>query len=214
MTIEQVRQTIRSQADEKRRLSNQKRGISDSIGTPLGKVRPLAKKLGHRPDMARQLWSGGVYEERLLAMMIIKPDDLSPDEIENWVTEADPLLSDELAFRVLKTRELDLDHWKGRSDKLECFAWMHQAATIKQTGPTSDEDLETIRRDMKQAPKLIQEGMNRLLVETGLAYDELLPKVLEIAEEIGPWDDRVVHPGCVGTYAPEWIESVKKRSVK
>lgn len=214
MTIDEVRQIIHSQADDKRRRGNEKRGLVGSIGTPFGKVRPLAKTLGHQPDMARQLFSSGVYEERLLAMMLLKPDDLSLSEIEDWVLQADPSLADELAFRVLKTRPLDISHWKGLGDKRERFAWMHQAATVTKGGRPSQDDLETIRRSMKNAPKLIQEGMNRVLVETGLQSDELLPQVLAIAEEIGPWDDRIVYPGCVATYAPDWIAAVKKKQAR
>lgn len=207
MNAAQLKKQLHELADEKRRKSNENRGIERSIGVPMGKLRPLVRQADRPEETVHALWQDGVMEEQLLAALIMEPDRLARDVLKQYVLTTVPQVVDEIAFR---TGEADFSDWK-EGGLGERFFWMHRAARAAQGELPEPALFEEIRTRMKHAPKVLQEGMNRLLVESALRSEALLPKVYTIAEEIGHWDDRKIHPGCVGTYAIDWIESVKKK---
>ena len=62
---------------------------AEVYGTPVGKLRAIAKKLGYDHDLAEQLWATGVHDARLLATMVDDPALVTPAQMERWAKDFD-----------------------------------------------------------------------------------------------------------------------------
>ena len=75
-------------------------------GVRYGDIEKLVKKIKRDSDLAGQLWATGVLEPRIVACRIMKLEDLTEAEIDEWVSQINwPNLADEFANLVYKGRE-------------------------------------------------------------------------------------------------------------
>lgn len=58
-----------------------------AFGVPLSVLRPLARKIGKSPDLAKELWASGFHEARLLAILITPPTEMTPDLAGAWLED-------------------------------------------------------------------------------------------------------------------------------
>ena len=86
MTLKDVLAQLKSLGDEKRRAHNRKNGAGDNqFGVNLGDIRKLAAKIKTNDKLAIALWDSGNIDARLLAILLIKPNNLSRDEMDRMV---------------------------------------------------------------------------------------------------------------------------------
>jgi 3-methyladenine DNA glycosylase AlkD len=86
MTLKETLKQLKSLGDEKVRAHNTKRGAGDNqFGVKHGDLRLLAKKLKANHELAMALWETGNIDAQLLAILLIKPEALSADELERMV---------------------------------------------------------------------------------------------------------------------------------
>ncbi|MHB8806876.1 MAG: DNA alkylation repair protein [Anaerolineaceae bacterium] len=57
------------------------------LGIPIPELRRLAKEHGKDHLMAVSLWHSGIPEARILASMIENPEEVSIDQLEEWVAD-------------------------------------------------------------------------------------------------------------------------------
>ena len=78
---------------ELRRLGNPKNvagmaryGIvaKEALGISAGQLRALARRIGRNHALAGQLWATGIFEARLLAAFVAKPDYLTRQQARAW----------------------------------------------------------------------------------------------------------------------------------
>jgi 3-methyladenine DNA glycosylase AlkD len=62
---------------------------SKVFGTPVSKLRVLAKKIGTNRDLAAELWASGIYDARMLATMIDDPARVTPAQMDRWAKDCD-----------------------------------------------------------------------------------------------------------------------------
>ena len=60
-----------------------------TLGTPMSKIKAIAKPLGKDHDLAEALWRTGVYEARILASMVDEPDRVTPEQMDRWAADFD-----------------------------------------------------------------------------------------------------------------------------
>ena len=89
MTLKDTLAQLKSLGDEKRRAHNRKAGAGDNqFGVPMGDIRKLAAKIKTNDKLASALWDTGNIDAQLLAILLIKPDNLSRDEMDRMVRSA------------------------------------------------------------------------------------------------------------------------------
>jgi 3-methyladenine DNA glycosylase AlkD len=66
-------------------------GISSAgtLGVPVHVLRRLAKDAGKNHKIARQLWSSGVHEARILATLIDEPGRVTRRQADRWASDFD-----------------------------------------------------------------------------------------------------------------------------
>jgi 3-methyladenine DNA glycosylase AlkD len=60
-----------------------------ALGVRLPVIREQARHIAFDHALAQELWDSGVYEARLLASMVDRPELVTPDQMEWWVTDFD-----------------------------------------------------------------------------------------------------------------------------
>ena len=89
MTLKDTLAQLESLGDEKRRAHNKKSGAGDNqFGVPMGDIRKLAAKIKTNDKLASALWNTGNIDAQLLAILLIKPNTLSRDEMDRMVRSA------------------------------------------------------------------------------------------------------------------------------
>lgn len=96
MTAKEVFAKLKSLGDEARRKHNAKTGPDGIPGAPLdkqfgvktGDIRNLAKKIKTDHELALELWKTGNMDAQMLAILIMKPKELSAKQLDTMVREA------------------------------------------------------------------------------------------------------------------------------
>jgi 3-methyladenine DNA glycosylase AlkD len=73
----------------------------ETFGTPMAKIKAVAKPLGKDHDFAQRLWDTGVYEARMLASMVDEPQRVTATQMNRWAKDFDNwALVDTLCFNL------------------------------------------------------------------------------------------------------------------
>ncbi len=59
----------------------------NNYGISVNRLRKMAKELGTDHDLAKQLWSSGIRDARLLACLIDDPNLVTEEQMEDWVKD-------------------------------------------------------------------------------------------------------------------------------
>lgn len=89
MTFEQIIARLHDLSDnEKVELKARKFGIvaDNSLGIYQSDLKEIAKKTGRNNELALDLFDSGIYEARILCSKIFRPEDVTEDLMEKWVT--------------------------------------------------------------------------------------------------------------------------------
>src|SRR5687768_3340641 len=133
MTVQEVMAELKSLGDEKVRAMNARNGVGENqFGVKMGDLRVLAKKIKTDHALAMCLWETGNYEARLLATLILKPAQLSADDLDRMVRDvphpphmAPSQLADWLNSYVVKQhpdKEALRQKWMADSDPMAARA--------------------------------------------------------------------------------------------
>jgi 3-methyladenine DNA glycosylase AlkD len=219
MTLDEAIADLKSLGQSKVREMNIKKGAPEnSFGVKMGDVRNVAKKIKADHDLGLELWKTGIAEARLLAILILKPKQLSAAEVERMVTEVDwDWLADWLNSNVVKQhpdKETLRQNWMYSDDP-----WLARAGWSLTTERVVKEPegidlsglLDRIDREMASAPSPTQWTMNFCLGEIGTKYAEHRQRAIEIGERIGLYSDWPHQKGCIPPYVPVWIREIVGR---
>lgn len=196
---------------------NAKRGDDHAVN--LTKLRAIAKRLGKRPDLARELWAIGPSAEKLLAILVSKPAQYGPDELDAMLREAGtPKVHDWLvSYLVLKNRhreELRLA-WLADADPVVASAgWALTSDRVvkKPEGLDQPALLDAIEAQMAGAPERLQWAMNTCLAQIGITNPALRERARDIGERLGVLRDYPTPPNCTSPFAPTWIDEMVRRA--
>src|SRR5436190_16420010 len=86
MTVKEILKQLESLGNKARRAHNTKNGAGNNqFGVPMGDIRVLAKKIKTNHELALALWQTGNIDAQFLATLLIKPKNLSADELDRLV---------------------------------------------------------------------------------------------------------------------------------
>ena len=114
--VKDVLAELESLGDEKRRQFNAKVGPDGIAGAPpdkqfgckTGDIRKLAKKIKADHELGQKLWKTGNMDAQLLAILIMKPKELSAEQLDTMVREARfAWVADWLQSYIIKDRPDD-----------------------------------------------------------------------------------------------------------
>jgi 3-methyladenine DNA glycosylase AlkD len=87
MTVTEVLEKLEALGTERMRSHNKKFGAGDNqFGVKMGDIRALANKIKTDHKLGLALWETGNIDARFLAALIIKPKELSVEELNRLVS--------------------------------------------------------------------------------------------------------------------------------
>jgi len=219
MTLEEALEQLKNLGDEKRRKHNKKNGAGDNqFGVPMGEIRKLAKKIKKDHKLAMELWDTGIIDAQLLAILILKPKELSAEKVDSMVRQGSfGQVADWLGSYVLKDHPdkemlrqkwlVDEDPWAAR------HGWGLTSERISKNPDGLDLPaiLERIEGEMGEAASAVQWTMNSCLAGIGINFPDKRDRAINIGETLGVFRDYPVPKGCTSPFAPIWIEEMVKR---
>jgi 3-methyladenine DNA glycosylase AlkD len=219
MTLEETLAKLESLGNEKVRARNRKNGAGDNqFGVQLGDIRKLAAKIKVNHALALTLWATGNIDARLLAILLIKPKDLSGDELDRMVRSANfAQVADWLNAYVVKNhpdKEALRQAWMEESDPWAARAgWGLTSERIDKGAEGLDLPalLERIETEMKNAAPAVQWTMNFCLAGIGIHFPQHRPRAIAIGEALGIYRDYPTPKGCTSPFAPIWINEMVRR---
>lgn len=231
MTVKEILGQLESLGDEKRRAHNGKTGPDGIPGAPpdkqfgvkAGDIRKQAKKIKTDHELGLKLWKTGNLDAQLLAILIMKPKELSPEQLDTMVREArfawvaewlqsyiikeqPPAEKEKLRERWMKKNEKD--SWAARA------GWHLTAAKINkgEEGVDVDALLDRIEKELPKAPPETKWTMNNTLAAIGIKHATHRKRAIAIGEKIGLYKDWPVSKGCTIPYVPVWVDEMVKRN--
>ena len=219
MTLKETLAQLKALGDEKIRAYNKKNGAGDNqFGVKLGDIRKLAKKIKTNHELALALWETGNIDARFLAILVIKPQNVSADELDRMVRSLNfAWVSDWLSSYVVKQHPekenlrqkwmTDDDPWAARA------GWGLTSERIAKSPKGLDLPaiLDRIESEMPNAAPEVQWTMNACLAGIGIHFPKHRKRAINIGEALGIYRDYPVSKGCTSPFAPIWINEMVRR---
>ncbi len=219
MTFEESLAQLEALGNEKMRAQNTKHGASgNQFGVRRGDLRKLAKKIKTNHELALALCGTGNIDAQFLAILLMKPENLSADEMDRTVRSVTFVeVADWLNSYVVKhhaDKETLRQGWMSTDDPMAARAgWSLTAGRVVKSPEGLDLPalLDRIESEMGNAAPEVQWTMNCSLAEIGIHFPDHRERALAIGETLGIYRDYPVSKGCTSPFAPIWINAMVSR---
>jgi len=219
VTLKDTLAQLESLGNEKVRAHNKKYGAGrNQFGVPLGDIRKIAAKIKTNHQLAIALWDTRNIDARLLAILLIKPTDLSRDVMDRMVRSVNFVhVADWLSSYVVKNhpdKESLRQSWMEDDDPWAARAgWSLTSERIAKNPDGLDLPalLDRIESELGNAASEVQWTMNSCLAGIGIHFPKHRKRAIAIGEKVGIYRDFPVSKGCTSPFAPIWINEMVRR---
>jgi len=219
MELKEILEQLGSLSDEKTRIYNTKNGVGDNqYGVKLGDLRKVAKKIKTNHSLALELWETKNFDAQMLAMLIIKPKELTANELDAMVCFVKYIrVADWLNSYVVKLHpDNETLHQKWMKDKNPMAARAGWNLTIQRVVNNPEMIdipalLDRIENEMSTTAPEAQWTMKISLAEIGINHPEHRRRAINIGEKLGVYRDYPVSKGCASPFVPIWIKEIVSR---
>jgi 3-methyladenine DNA glycosylase AlkD len=168
--------------------------------------------------LAIALWDTGNIDAQLLAILLIKPTNLSRDETDRMVRSVNfAKVADWLNSYVVKNhpdKEALRQAWMADDDAWAARAgWSLTSERIAKSPNGLDLAalLDRIEAELGNAAPEVQWTMNSCLAAIGIRFSRHRKRAIAIGEKLGVYRDYPVSKGCTSPFAPIWINEMVRR---
>jgi len=219
MSIKEILEELKNLGSEKLRSINSKNGIGDKqFGVKMGDIRKIAKKIKSNHELGLALWESEYFEAQMLAILIIKPKELSSEKLESMISSIKySRVSDWFNSYILKVQlenENLRQNWiNDKNPMLARSAWYLTSLLVKKNPELLDIPalLDRIENEMQEISSEVQWTMNFTLAEIGINHPKYQQRAIEIGESLGVYKDFPTSKACTSPYAPIWIREMVSR---
>jgi 3-methyladenine DNA glycosylase AlkD len=216
MTVDEVMARLASVSSPDLLARNAKNGAGS---VPMGDIRTIAKAIKTDHPLGQNLWATGNVDARLVALLILKPKAVSPDELEEMIRSNDRLwVSDWLNSYVLKqhpAKETLRQKWEREPQPFLARAyWSLTAERVQKLPEGLDLPalLDRLEAEMPTAPEPVQWTMNNTLAGIGIHHPAHRARAIALGETLGIYRDYPTPKGCTSPFAPLWIAEMVRRA--
>jgi 3-methyladenine DNA glycosylase AlkD len=176
------------------------------LGISIPSLRSLAKEIGRDHRLAMQLWRTSIHEARILAAFVDDPDQVTEEQMEEWVAGFDSWdVCDQVCGSLFDRTPFAWDkavEWAGRDEefvKRAGFALMAYLAVHDKEAPDRAfvALFPVIRGQATDDRTYVKKGVNWALRQIGKRNERMHASALAEARRIGKIDSR----------AARWIAS-------
>lgn len=170
----------------------------ETYGTPMAKIKAIAKPIGKNQSFARALWATEIYEARILASMVGDPDELTAAEMDRWCKDFDNWgVCDTLCFNLFDRSPhawAKIDAWakrKAEFEKRAAFALLATMALHKR-GTEADflKRLPLIEAASTDERNFVKKGVNWALRAMKRGGPKVRVAAIVLARELSESEDK------------------------
>ena len=222
MTVHDVLTKLDAIGSEQLRAQNVRHGyVGAQYGVKLGELRIIAKAIKLNTALGLELWETGFLEARLVAVLIMKPKELSVEQLKmlvqtatyghlaDWVNSY--LVKQHPEKEALRVAWLSVDAneepWLART------AWSLTTERVSKSPDGLDIAgvLKRIDNELATAPEPARWTMNFCLGELGIHHAEFRDEAIVIGERVGAYRDYPTSKGCISPFVPLWVAAIVDR---
>ena len=222
MTVHDVLTKLDAIGTEQLRAQNVRHGyVGEQYGVKLGDLRTIAKAIKLNTAFGLELWETGFLEARLVAVLIMKPKELSVDQLKMLVQTATyGHLADWVNSYLVKQhpeKEALRNAWLSLNANDEpCLARTAWSLTTERVSKSPDGldiagVLKRIDNELATAPEPARWTMNFCLGELGIHHAEFRDEAIAIGERVGAYRDYPTSKGCISPFVPLWVAAIVDR---
>ena len=166
---------------------------ANAYGTPVAKIRLVAKSIGKNHELAAALWNTNVYEARMLAAFVAEPDRVTKAEMDGWCRGFDNwAICDTMCFHLFdRTPHAfeKIEAWAGRREefvKRAAFALLASVALHDKKAPDQPflRALPLIERSADDERNFVKKGVSWALRGIGKRNAKLKAAASEVARRL------------------------------
>lgn len=216
MTFAEAMRTLEKAGTAQNRKIYSRHGATGPMfGVSFAFLKDLKKRIGVDHELAEALWATGNIDARNLAVKIVDPSRMTPDDLDRWVSDGMParfcggygaMLPSEGPHGVAKAKQ-----WlASRDESIRCAGWTLLGQLALREDTLTDawyvERLEEIVRRIHTAPNEERSVMNGAVIAIGCRNAALRKAALAAAKRIGQVDVDHGETSCKTPVAAEYIE--------
>lgn len=174
------------------------------LGIKVPVLRDIAKETGKHHELALELWETGIHEARILATMIDRPEEVTEEQLEKWVSDLDSWdLCDHFCGNIAadtRFAEKKIHEWSGRKEefvKRAAFVLIAEFAFRKPDDESLSGYLDLIKEASTDDRNFVKKAVNWALRNIGKRNMKMNREAIEAAEKIAATDSK----------AARWIAS-------
>jgi 3-methyladenine DNA glycosylase AlkD len=174
--------------------------VRKAFGTPMARIKAVAKPLGRNHELAEALWRTGWYEARLLTSFVDDPARVTPEQMDRWRADFDNwAIVDTLCFNLFDRTPYALakiEEWAELPDEFgrrAAFALLASVALHRKDIPDSalHDKLELIEQVSTDGRNFVKKGASwALRAVGGRAGPELRTAATDLARRLTESEDR------------------------
>jgi 3-methyladenine DNA glycosylase AlkD len=200
-TVEAVLTLLNAKArpDQLEGMARYGMGVEKRLGVSVPEMRKIAKKIGKDHLLAGELWKTGISEAMILASMIDIPDEVTEEQMEEWVRGFNSWdVCDQVCMNLFEKTPLawkKILDWSQREEEfvkragfalIACLAWHNKEA--------ADQDfvrlIPVIKDGATDERNFVKKSVSWALRNIGKRSRNLNRAALEAAEEIRNMDNK------------------------
>lgn len=207
-SVEQVVERLQARArpDQLAGMASFGMAVEQRLGVSIPELRQIAKEVGKDHQLALELWQTGIAEARIVAAMVDRPEELTEEQMERWVTGFNSWdVCDQVCMNLFEKSPLawkKIADWSEREEEyvrraayalIACLAW-HDKRT---TNAEFIRLFPVIKQGATDERNYVKKAVSWALRNVGKRNRNLNRAAIDLAEEIGRIDSR----------AARWIAS-------
>ena len=216
MALAEVMAALEAAGSEQTRKVYARHGAVESMfGVSFATLKVLYKRIGVDHDLAMALWGTGNFDARNLAVKIVDPGRMSPDDLERWAQA--PYVRMCVGYVAHVAAEspharAKADQWLAASSETQrCVGWSLVGAMAMRDEATPDAwfaaRLAEIEKSIRSAPNAEREAMNHAVIAIGCRSEGLRRASAAAAKRIGKVE---VDHGDTACKTPDAAASIEK----
>jgi 3-methyladenine DNA glycosylase AlkD len=224
MTVHDVLHKLECLGTEQLRTQNVRHGyMGEQYGVKLGELRVIAKAIKTNTAFGLELWETGFLEAQLVAVLVMKPKELSVEQLKmlvqtatyghlaDWVNSY--LVKQHPDKEQLRVAWLSLDAndepWLART------AWSLTTERVSKSPDGLDIAgvLKRIDNELATVPEPARWTMNFCLGELGINHAAFRDEAIAIGERVGAYRDYPTSKGCISPFVPLWVAAIAERQM-
>ena len=191
-------------------------GVGENLfGVSYANQNKLAKEIKRNHALARELWTSGNHDARILATMIADPSQTDALLLDSWVTDLDSyVVTDAFSGLVGKTALAyeKAEEWTRHEAEWPGRAGWHLIAHLAMKNSDLPDayfgtHLATIEREIHDRKNRVRDAMNNALIAIGIRNDAPEQPTLAAAARIGKVE---VDHGETGCKTPDAVEYIRR----